>query len=232
MPPDPDEAERRVADRLRAELARAVAGEVAPEAPPPPSPSVKSIAFNAAMARALIAGHKTQTRRPIKPLPATAIEHRGRPWPADAGGRPLACRLASAGDRLAVREPWRAGPRGTEFEADVGPAAAGRGGGWRPGRFMNAADARLFLIVTDVSPGRLADLSPPDAAAEGMPPGLFGGADAPEDAAVLWFRRLWDSIYGGGELAWERDPWVWSIHFRVEHKVKHKTARPRRAGGP
>ena len=59
---------------------------------------------------------------------------------------------------------------------------------------------------------RLSALSDEDARAEGMPPGLF------DDVPTLWFRRLWDSIYGGGEFAWERDPWVWAIRFRVSER--------------
>ena len=166
------------------------------------------------MARALIAGHKTQTRRAIRPLPAGTVEAHGEAVPADAAGRPVECRLASAGEVLLVREPWRIGPRGVEYEADTGPAAAARLS-WRPGRFMNVANARLTLKVRRVWPQRLASISPVDAAAEGMPPGLFG--DDP-DAALAWFRSLWDGIYGKGELAWSKDPWVWAIDFAVRRR--------------
>lgn len=115
--------------------------------------------------------------------------------------------------RLWVREPWQyasSGDRPYRYEADVGPAAA-RQSKWRPGRFLARDASRLTLEVHQVRPERLTHITPHEAAAEGMPPGLF---DA-EAAAVDWFRRLWDTFYGNGEFAWKNDPWVWVIEFRV-----------------
>lgn len=219
-------AERRVRDRLVAELGRAM-GEPQPSSgsgleTPDEGPREKPVAFNAAMARALLAGHKTQTRRPIRPMPATETTVGGRLWPADAAGKALQCRLAAKGDVLWVREPWNyaSGGRGYVYEADVGPAAA-KQRKWRPGRFMAREASRMHLHVTSIWPERLRDTTPGDAAAEGMPPGLFTDTSANDDAAVAWFRRLWDTIYGDTELAWKHNPWVWVVRFRVV-MPKHK----------
>ncbi len=226
--PDPDAgpAERRVRDALVSELERAVAGvDAAPAAPahplatrdvpgptPEPAASGRPIAFNAAMVRALLAGQKTQTRRPIRPLPTGEVNSSGTLWPVGRDGERLSCRLAGPGEHLWVREPWAAGPRGTEYEADVGPARA-KSRTWKAGRFMARSASRLTLRVTRVSPERLTALSPAAAAAEGMPPGLF---DEQADAPIVWFSRLWDQIYGRDpDLAWAANPWVWAIHFEL-----------------
>jgi hypothetical protein len=176
----------------------------------------RPISFNAAMARALLAGHKTQTRRPIRPLPTGRTRRDGLDWPTGPDDAPLDCRLCRVGDRLWVREPWRMGRRGIEYEADIGPAAA-RQLRWRAGRFMSRDASRLDLRVQWVRPERLRDLCPDAAAAEGMPPGLFNLPDQnPDgDAALAWFARLWDSFYGRSELSWDANPWVWAIGFRV-----------------
>lgn len=213
-------AERRVRDQLIADLNRAT-GKPQPAAeptaePPAKGPREKPIAFNAAMARALLAGHKTLTRRPIRPLPAGAVTVGDRRWPADAAGKALRCGLAAKGEVLWVREPWNyaSNGRGYIYEADIGPAAA-QGRKWRPGRFMARSASRMNLHVLSVWPERLTQTSPTDAMAEGMPPGLFTDTPASDEAAVAWFSRLWDTVYGGTELAWKENPWVWVVRFRV-----------------
>ena len=222
--PGPVEEEIRL--RLMRALDRAIRGEPEPVVPRriirepgrAPDAAGRPITFNAAMVRALLAGNKTQTRRPIRPVPAGETVHRGQPWPTDAAGKPVACTLASYGDLLWVREPWNHGtaddnPRRAKYvyEADIGPAAA-KHRKWRPGRFMPRQASRLTLRVTGVLPQRLQMLFPADASAEGMPPGLFD--DEPE-AAITWFQRLWDSIYADTEFAWHRNPWVWVVRFRA-----------------
>ncbi len=164
------------------------------------------------MMRALLAGQKTQTRRPIRPLPVgvTTLDH--RPWPADAAGRPITCRLATAGSTLWVREPWAFAPDGSArlYEADLGPAAAATRS-WKGGRFLPRDASRMLLDVKEVRPERLDELTDDDARAEGMPPGLF------DHLPTIWFRRLWDGIYGDGEFASSSNPWVWVICFSVRN---------------
>ncbi|MEM7808334.1 MAG: hypothetical protein AAF561_09510 [Planctomycetota bacterium] len=199
-----DSAEHAARERVRR------AFEVRQRSPEAPA---RPIAFNAAMVRALLADEKTQTRRPIRPLPIGETLLDDRPWPADATGHPMQCRLARLGDDLWVREPWGFRPDGTgrDFEADLSPDAAGRRA-WRGGRFLPRDASRIQLRVNALYPERLQLIGDEDARAEGMPPGLFDGSPR------LWFERLWDSIYGGGEFAWREDPWVWVIGFEVTDK--------------
>lgn len=226
-------AERRVREVMTAALAKArdvgrsdrSNNEPAPASVPaavsrgqPVPESNRPISFNAAMVRALLAGQKTETRRPVRPLPTGETVRSGRPWPTGPDGEPMDCRLAEKGDRLWVREPWAMTGEGLIYEADLGPAEAKRHR-WRPGRFMAKSACRLWLDVTDVRGERLTDITPAAAEAEGFPPGLFHqktvtSADRGQ-AAVTWFRQLWDSIYGDGDFAWRNDPWVWAIHIRL-----------------
>ncbi len=173
------------------------------------TPTERPIAFNGAMARALLAGQKTQTRRPIRPMPAGETEQAGRRWPATASGTVIECKLASVGDPLWVREPWQLDGAKRRYEADVGPAAA-RQTTWRPGRSLPRDASRMTLLVLDVWPERLSEMSEDDIRAEGMPPGLFDAAPR------LWFERLWDQFYGRSEFAAKHDPWIWAIRFDVK----------------
>ena len=188
----------------------------------------KPISFNAAMARALLAGQKTETRRPIRPLPTGETVRDDQPWPIGPDGEPMACRLAVQGERLWVREPWAVTADGVAYEADLGPAQASDQR-WRPGRFMAKANCRLFLDVTQVAAERLSQITAASAEAEGFPPGLFHqkGVAASDrgEAALVWFRQLWDSIYAGSEFAWAEDPWVWVIGFKLRQSGQNRAGK-------
>ncbi len=113
-----------------------------------------------------------------------------------------------------MREPWRMGAKGREFEADIGPAAAARQS-WKPGRFLSRDASRLRLRVTGVRPQRLRDITGHEAKQEGIPPGVLVDLPDADQIAVRWFVGLWDSIYGEGEFAWAANPWVWVISVRL-----------------
>jgi hypothetical protein len=205
---DAGPVEQRVRRTLVAELARATGEE--PSTPAAKSLPEKPIQFNAAMARALAAGQKTQTRRPMRPLPVGAEEVGGLTTPVQASGQPVPCRLAKVGQTLYVREPWAFAEdgRGRVYEADVGPAVAAKRQ-WQPGRTLPRDASRFLLDVRQVRAEQIQAISESDAKREGMPPGLF------DEMPIVWFRRLWDGFYGRSEFAWEQNPWVWVIDFAV-----------------
>lgn len=158
-----------------------------------------------------------------------------------------ACPYGQPGDRLWVREAFRfaasldrlspndvgekaldAGYRTpwapTQFEADGRRAGAWHGfdtpptvttpGKLRPGIHMPRWACRLVLEITGVRVERLNEISDDDIASEGIQEWIDGGVDHdgyPRDA----FRSLWESINGAG--AWETNPWVWVVEFRVLH---------------
>jgi hypothetical protein len=181
----------------------------------------RPILFSAPMVRALLAGTKTQTRRIAQPK--RSIEPMTDECPYGQPG----------GDRLWVRESWRADaaydampprdiPAGSQvwYEADTGlPGLRGlvRQGKLRPGMFMPRWASRITLEVTEVRVERLQDISEADALAEGIVPG-YGGFGLPDgshfhaaDPRESYF-SLWEAINGRASV--EANPWVWAVSFR------------------
>ena len=97
----------------------------------------RPVLFSAPMVRALLAGTKMQTRRPVKPQPET--QHDGEPYwyvggyrawgyrppsavPLRAGGNPLPCPYGQPGDKLWVREAWARDDEDGQvmYRADIG----------------------------------------------------------------------------------------------------------------
>lgn len=190
--------------------------------------------FTAPMVRAVLAGTKTQTRRLIKPRHDWTMDERddGAPWPFFMDyvhGEPepveVPCPYGAPGDRLWVKETWRAEERGADaidgvrFRADdafveIAPTQAAanewvdaydngkHGNKWRPSIFMPRWASRITLEVTDVRVERVQSISDADIAAEGV-----------TEAAVRELRvhksaKAWTDTVG----AMPRDLWriVWS----------------------
>lgn len=188
----------------------------------------KPIIFSAPMIRALREGWKTQTRRVLNPHPSPHVQvHRvGLAWEWRDGTRGGSVRVPYAlGDRLWVREAWRADrswgaspPRDISASARVMYEADAVGNGsrlvWgrhRHARFMPRWASRLTLLVTDVRVQRLQAISRGDAMEEGCPFANMASGPDPRE----WFAELWDSLHGQG--AWDENPWVCAISFTVHH---------------
>ena len=75
--------------------------------------------------------------------------------------------------------------------------------------------SRLTLEIVRVRAERVQGISAADAAAEGHPiePWRSGDPDVHGDAAIDWYRDLWDSI-NIRRAPWSSNPWVWVIGFR------------------
>jgi hypothetical protein len=152
--------------------------------------------------RLVLAGQKTQTRRPFKP------------------GQ-FECPFAAVGDRLWVREAFRELRRGefidNRLPRDAWPAGArGRNGiayradsnadaercrielgyKWKPSIHMPRWACRLFLDAIDIRLEPVAAISQEDALAEGV-------------RSPRVFARCWDMIYGDS-----RSAVCWAISFR------------------
>lgn len=183
----------------------------------------RPILFNAPMVRAILAGTKTQTRRVVMPprkkgchdLDALAQHQRGL------------CPYGRPGDRLWVREAWRAFKDGALYE-DAGvevdyratPAAWAKDSDapWKPSIHMPRWASRITLEITDVRVERLQEIcaSANDILAEGIiydaDAPVIGPCEADAGDLVEQFSDLWDSINSPG--SWDENPWVWVIEFK------------------
>lgn len=188
----------------------------------------RPILFSAPMVRGLLNDTKTQTRRVFK-------AKNGGVWPNRndlPGMRQILrnCPYGQRGDRLWVREAWRAPsscdhlpPRsisdseGVRFMAEeIFGADPGFGKG-RPGMFMPRWASRITLEITEVRVERLQDISEADALAEGivrlkegfgLPDGSHFHATDPRQS----YLSLWESINGPGSV--EANPWVWAVSLK------------------
>lgn len=186
--------------------------------------------FNDAMARAIVEGRKTVTRRPVKWQKAEPVG--SGPGPLSGTSWPCA-----PGDLLIGRECWAAirdeseewnesTPHGgrVEYRADHDPPLRKPGGWddaepghpemvhWRPSIHMPDWAARIRRRVVSVTVERLQDVTIQDAVREGFPEGRHGGTDARND-----FLCAWDDIYLNRGLASLANPWVWRIKFSAEN---------------
>ena len=200
----------------------------------------RPILFSGPMVRALLAGTKTQTRRPLyvltKNFGKACFDRRYPPplldWenPQHGPGQGFTLsqwRHARPGDRLWVREAWA---RTSVFPGiDVvvyreGDNRTDYGGPWKPGIHMFRRDCRILLEVSAVRVERLQDISEADAKAEGSDcltwSGIKGGAadliDWPLQEVANPYRNgyalLWEAINGDG--SWAANPWVCVVEFR------------------
>ena len=171
----------------------------------------RPILFSGEMVRALLAGNKTQTRRIIKERDKREFSRSRDAFLECAqayGADGLRSPYGQPGDRLWVKETHLPTAHGTFYRADLDPIeAAGIGGmygGWKPSIFMRRELSRITLEITDIRVERLNDISERDAKEEGVEwwPALL---------PIPLYRDLWESI--NGPDSWEKNPWVWVIHF-------------------
>lgn len=193
--------------------------------------------FNTDMVKALMAGDKRATRRPVK------IDYeRGMNVPVVRGRNgevsvlsfaPIAglCPFVNFGDLIYVRETFRlfnhsdecgcsdycsCPPSGTPaYFANCGGDSESK---WKPSIHMPRAASRLTLKVTDVRVERVQDITEEQAIKEGinkhhqLP--AFKSPIGYHTSPVYAFEELWNSIYGN----WEENPYVWVIEFEVIHQ--------------
>ena len=200
----------------------------------------KPILFSGPMIRALLDGHKTQTRRmlrhPRRAIPDRFIDkpsiYNGRiVWIGPTGDRDSIKPSHAPGDRLWVRETWHTSPayedlKPSEMGGDEsilyaadglweswgwGDTGCVEGGRKRPGIHMPRWASRLTLTVTDVRVQRVQDINRGDAMEEGCPFANMQDGPDPRD----WFRDTWNTLNASRGFAWDANPWVVAITFTV-----------------
>ncbi|GLK86633.1 hypothetical protein [Ancylobacter defluvii] len=144
------------------------------------------------------------------------------------------------GDRLWVREAWRAPmnfdrtkprdiPAGSVVSYEAGGDGINLSGKRRASMHMPRWASRLTLPVTEVRVQRLQDITENDALAEGVVPHPNGGFWVPgvehpnpdfpylsRPTAREMYAALWDVLNGSG--AWGANPWVTVTSFTVRHR--------------
>lgn len=185
----------------------------------------RPIIFTHDSVRAILAGRKTQTRRPVKGAHIITCDDR-------TGVTDTPCPYGVPGDRLWVRETWyhafRRPPNSTGASAGVvyladdgvnlnpGWSPHGNGKGWKPSIHMPRWASRITLEVVSVRAQVLQEIDISDALAEGMVP-TWDGRDATGrrcPGEVDQFAEVWNTIHGK-RCPWESNPWVWAVEFRV-----------------
>lgn len=207
----------------------------------------RPIIFSSPMVRALLDGRKSMTRRVLKkPAALDALAVFGPSFLTLPGNTDLIG--YAPGDRLYVREAWRAG-RGYDgasirdmarfsriwFEADdANDNADAIGRKLRPSIHMPRWASRLTLTVTDVRVQRLQDISEADAKAEGIVPvtrrfpPLQGCPNQLRERTIYewsggWSVRAADAyavLWNSlhGPDAWDANPWVVALTFTVDQR--------------
>lgn len=184
----------------------------------------RPILFSGPMVRAILEGHKTQTRRVAK------IHGYGLDDRPVFGRSPF----GEPGDRLWVREKWAilqglglplTTPQPLHYMADITDRRHIEDYTVKPSIHMPRWASRLTLEVTAVRRERLRDITEDDARAEGvagLEKWLAGGTEdrdpdsGMESAMILSprfaFQMLWIEIYGAD--SWRANPWVDVCEFR------------------
>jgi hypothetical protein len=185
----------------------------------------RPILFSTEMVKAILEGRKTQTRRVINPQPdSRGLRSSNVPF-EDWHGREVKCPYGNVGDVLWVRESWN-GVRAFDgsfshyrYKADGDPLHNGMR--WKPSIHMPKDAARIWLKITDIRVQRLHDITPMDAAEEGIE--IYPANSVVQHwkdymnihkgmtTAVGSFVSLWCSI--NGTESWDSNPWVWVITF-------------------
>lgn len=207
------------------------------------------IPFKGDMIRAVLSGQKTQTRRPMKPIPVypDAFDglrreiHDGQVhfWAsgAELPAHKFRCPYGQPDDRLWVKETHARHPQfaevayradGEEFEDADGFTWHPK---WTPSIFMPRALCRIILEITDIRVERVQNITSDGAIAEGAyevrkvgddiahATWTMDGLDWRYDTPREAFAATWDSIYAADGLGWDVNPWVWVVTFKRAEEV-------------
>ena len=191
----------------------------------------RPILFSSPMIRAIIAGHKSMTRRVVKPQPIWVGDPSVPFKTPDADPKGIIrCPYGQPGDRLWVREAhrfdmteggltitYRADGAVLRVQDNAEQIAERSLGKWRPPMFMPRWASRITLEVTGVRVERLQDINASDAKKEGVSVSIYDETERERigswtELHIFAFYEIWESI-NGKKYPWDSNPWVWVIEF-------------------
>ena len=193
-------------------------------------PKAKPIPFQPEMVRAINEGHKTQTRRIMKPQPVLKNGvYRWKPRGMDINVEHINAAMSpygKIGDLLWVKETWMSvlmadwafiHYKSGDYEKPINIDqfdTVNTARGWRSPRFMPRWASRLTLEVVGIRVEQVQDISEADAKAEGCDGNCPVGHIPTYEAGPFSYHyaQLWVSINGSG--SWDANPWVWVIEFK------------------
>ncbi len=190
----------------------------------------RPIIMSAESVRAILEGRKTQTRRVVKQDAITKAGILG--LMAGTGPAFGSCPYGVPGDRLWVKETWWVepefwqkdhGPQPIHYDANVNDPRQIEDYEKKPSIFMPRWASRLTLEITDVRVERVQEISFKDCQAEGCDSAWrIAVPDCPHPFCSGWhygekyhFQHIWDSLNAKRGYAWETNPWVWAVTFRL-----------------
>jgi len=182
---------------------------------PGASPTERPVSLTPACVRAIRAGRKSQLR-------SVAARQEGDELSPS-------CPLGQPGDRLWVRESWRAAaavlnpgpdvaapPSGSRlfYQADLEPGShAGEPGlACHAPRTMPRWASRLELLIKLTWLERLQSIADEDLVCEGRTWCETTGQAATDDDRA-GFARWWDEVHARPDSMWNANPWVWAVEF-------------------
>lgn len=199
----------------------------------------RAIIFSGNMVKAILEGHKSQTRRVRGLGEVNADPIRWRVWGPEHEGNwaftdhphqgekgnivRVRCPYGQKGDRLYVKETWShdcphcddlkcGNPDHVWYRANESQIVADSFAGpasWRSPLFMPRWASRITLEIVGVRVERVQQISELDCEAELGAPSHSLGNDA-----YPKFAALWDTINAARGYSWATNPWVFVIEFR------------------
>lgn len=204
----------------------------------------RPILFSAEMVRAILEGHKTQTRRIVKDKhfdlsnydfrylydkPDGVLQAAFRNKKHEDHFLSMPCPYGQPGDRLWVRETWAKTSvcpivETINNQMTVYRACDNRtdyGGPWKPSIHMPRSASRITLEITGIRVERLGDITVKDSIKEGIGRNDYAWENylASENNPQRFGLIPQDSFASlwksiNGPDSWAPNPWVWVIEFR------------------
>ena len=202
----------------------------------------RAITFSGEIVRAILEGHKTQTRRPLQHVPVGSVDKYINDeiekifWhPACRsllGGNDLLvglrvkCPFGKVGDHLWVKEKYVLSSANQPiYEADCRDKRGDLWASiksdpsdvdWFPARAMSKCFSRITIEITNIRVQRVQEITHEDAISEGIKSyeAEFPLQNKTMPLSCHAFANLWNSLYNEKGFGWDANPWVWVIGFR------------------